>query len=194
MKHHGTPSQLLSAHPLYRRYRRLNAPCPSARDISTFPVVRLLSQDSCDRVPVTRPLYLPYPQLCPCSILTCSKTQRAGSAFGMVQFMYERVLRTSASCLRVRPPAYHPPLLLPNEFGRKVTLMTIRMTTKRRLITYRLITYLLVTFGLTWGLWHAPITMMGHNYGRGYPGFPFTGIFVWSCSAQVFRYASRICA
>ena len=55
--------------------------------------------------------------------------------------------------------------------------MTIRMTTKRRLITYRLITYLLVTFGLTWGLWHAPITMMGHNYGRGYPGFPFTGIF-----------------
>lgn len=34
---------------------------------------------------------------------------------------------------------------------------------------------LLIT-GLIWGLWHAPLTMMGHNYGVGYPGFPYTGI------------------
>ena len=34
---------------------------------------------------------------------------------------------------------------------------------------------LLVT-GLIWGLWHAPLTMIGHNYGVGYPGFPFAGI------------------
>lgn len=34
---------------------------------------------------------------------------------------------------------------------------------------------LLVT-GLIWGLWHAPLTIIGHNYGVGYPGFPFTGI------------------
>lgn len=34
---------------------------------------------------------------------------------------------------------------------------------------------LLVT-GLIWGLWHAPLTMIGHNYGVGYPGFPLTGI------------------
>ncbi|MBQ3275944.1 MAG: CPBP family intramembrane metalloprotease [Oscillospiraceae bacterium] len=30
--------------------------------------------------------------------------------------------------------------------------------------------------GVIWGLWHAPITAIGHNYGLGYPGFPWTGI------------------
>ncbi|MBE6995116.1 MAG: CPBP family intramembrane metalloprotease [Ruminococcaceae bacterium] len=34
---------------------------------------------------------------------------------------------------------------------------------------------LLVT-GVIWGLWHAPLTIAGHNYGMGYPGYPFTGI------------------
>lgn len=34
---------------------------------------------------------------------------------------------------------------------------------------------LLIT-GVIWGLWHAPLTAIGHNYGIGYPGFPFTGI------------------
>ena len=34
---------------------------------------------------------------------------------------------------------------------------------------------LLIT-GVIWGLWHAPLTIVGHNYGVGYAGFPFTGI------------------
>ena len=34
---------------------------------------------------------------------------------------------------------------------------------------------LLIT-GTIWGLWHAPLTIIGHNYGIGYWGFPFTGI------------------
>ena len=34
---------------------------------------------------------------------------------------------------------------------------------------------LLIT-GIIWGLWHAPLTIIGHNYGLGYWGFPFTGI------------------
>lgn len=34
---------------------------------------------------------------------------------------------------------------------------------------------LLIT-GVIWGLWHAPLTAIGHNYGLGYWGFPFTGI------------------
>lgn len=34
---------------------------------------------------------------------------------------------------------------------------------------------LLIT-GIIWGLWHAPFTIIGHNYGVGYWGFPFTGI------------------
>lgn len=35
---------------------------------------------------------------------------------------------------------------------------------------------LLIT-GLIWGVWHAPLTALGHNYGVGYLGFPLTGIF-----------------
>ena len=33
-----------------------------------------------------------------------------------------------------------------------------------------------IVSGVIWGLWHAPIIAMGHNYGTGYPGFPVTGI------------------
>lgn len=35
---------------------------------------------------------------------------------------------------------------------------------------------MLLVNGIIWGLWHAPITAIGHNYGVGYPGFPLTGI------------------
>lgn len=35
---------------------------------------------------------------------------------------------------------------------------------------------MLLVNGIIWGLWHAPLTAIGHNYGTGYPGFPFTGI------------------
>lgn len=34
----------------------------------------------------------------------------------------------------------------------------------------------LLTGGVIWGLWHAPLTVMGHNYGMGYRGYPVTGI------------------
>lgn len=30
--------------------------------------------------------------------------------------------------------------------------------------------------GVIWGLWHAPFTAMGHNYGTTYPGFPWVGM------------------
>lgn len=35
---------------------------------------------------------------------------------------------------------------------------------------------MLLVNGVIWGLWHAPLTIVGHNYGVDYPGFPFTGI------------------
>ena len=35
---------------------------------------------------------------------------------------------------------------------------------------------MLLINGVIWGLWHAPLTAIGHNYGVGYPLFPFTGI------------------
>ena len=34
----------------------------------------------------------------------------------------------------------------------------------------------LLTGGIIWGLWHAPLTCIGHNYGTDYPGFPWLGI------------------
>lgn len=40
---------------------------------------------------------------------------------------------------------------------------------------------MLLVNGIIWGLWHAPITAIGHNYGIGYPGFPFTGIVAMCC-------------
>lgn len=35
---------------------------------------------------------------------------------------------------------------------------------------------MLLINGVIWGLWHAPLTALGHNYGVGYAGFPFAGI------------------
>lgn len=40
---------------------------------------------------------------------------------------------------------------------------------------------MLLVNGVIWGLWHAPLTALGHNYGIGYPGFPFTGIAAMCC-------------
>ncbi len=39
--------------------------------------------------------------------------------------------------------------------------------------------------GAIWGLWHAPVIAMGHNYGMGYVGFPVVGILTMTltCTA-----------
>lgn len=34
----------------------------------------------------------------------------------------------------------------------------------------------IVVGGILWGLWHAPVTMAGHNFGVDYPFFPWLGI------------------
>jgi len=39
--------------------------------------------------------------------------------------------------------------------------------------------------GVIWGLWHAPITAMGHNYGLDYAGFPWLGILAMCCFCTV---------
>ncbi len=36
--------------------------------------------------------------------------------------------------------------------------------------------YAHLLMGVIWGIWHTPINMMGHNYGLGYPGYPWLGI------------------
>lgn len=32
--------------------------------------------------------------------------------------------------------------------------------------------------GIIWGIWHAPLTCIGHNFGTDYPGFPYVGIIM----------------
>lgn len=36
----------------------------------------------------------------------------------------------------------------------------------------------IVVGGVIWGLWHAPLTVAGHNFGTDYPGYPFVGILM----------------
>ena len=36
----------------------------------------------------------------------------------------------------------------------------------------------LIVGGVIWGLWHAPLTCIGHNFGTDYPGFPYVGIII----------------
>ena len=35
---------------------------------------------------------------------------------------------------------------------------------------------MMLVSGVIWGLWHLPVTILGHNYGMGYLGYPVTGI------------------
>ncbi len=35
----------------------------------------------------------------------------------------------------------------------------------------------IIISGVIWGIWHAPVIAMGHNYGTGYIGAPWLGIF-----------------
>jgi membrane protease YdiL (CAAX protease family) len=39
----------------------------------------------------------------------------------------------------------------------------------------------MLRMGIVWGLWHAPLIAMGHNYGMDYPGAPWLGILatIW---------------
>lgn len=43
-----------------------------------------------------------------------------------------------------------------------------------------------VVGGIIWGLWHAELTVAGHNFGTDYPGYPYLGIFAMcvSCTFQ----------
>lgn len=50
----------------------------------------------------------------------------------------------------------------------------------------------LLLSGLIWGVWHAPLIAMGHNYGTGYAGWPWLGIlamvvFCFACGC-LFSY------
>lgn len=40
--------------------------------------------------------------------------------------------------------------------------------------------------GAIWGLWHAPMIALGHNFGFGYAGFPWTGILLMTLFCVLF--------
>lgn len=44
----------------------------------------------------------------------------------------------------------------------------------------------IVVSGIIWGLWHAPVITMGHNFGMGYDGFPLVGIAVMTLTCTCF--------
>ena len=43
----------------------------------------------------------------------------------------------------------------------------------------------IIAGGIIWGLWHAPLTVKGHNFGTDYPGFPWLGILLMCGSCVV---------
>ena len=36
----------------------------------------------------------------------------------------------------------------------------------------------MIAMGVIWGLWHAPVILMGYNYGTAYPGAPWAGVLM----------------
>lgn len=41
--------------------------------------------------------------------------------------------------------------------------------------------------GILWGLWHAPLTIAGHNFGIDYPGYPWKGILLMCLTCIFFN-------
>lgn len=41
----------------------------------------------------------------------------------------------------------------------------------------------IILMSVIWGLWHLPLTLLGHNYGMNYVGYPFLGVLAmcWFC-------------
>ena len=60
------------------------------------------------------------------------------------------------------------PFMLGEEFGWRAYLQPKLMPLGPRRA--------MLLMGIIWGVWHAPIIMMGYNYGFDYPGAPWTGI------------------
>ncbi len=46
--------------------------------------------------------------------------------------------------------------------------------------------FALLVSGAIWGIWHAPVIALGHNYGTEYPGYPWLGIVTMTLSCMAF--------
>ena len=70
---------------------------------------------------------------------------------------------------------YAPFLNAISAFGEEVGWRSMLFPTLCELMPTRIA---VIVSGVIWGLWHAPIIAIGHNYGMDYPGFPWVGILV----------------
>lgn len=82
------------------------------------------------------------------------------------------VISQTVTALLIAPIINALPIL-GEEFGWRAYLQTKLMPLGGR--------WAMVWMGIIWGLWHAPIIAMGHNYGLDYPGAPWLGILatIW---------------
>jgi len=72
-------------------------------------------------------------------------------------------------------PFVNGPATFGEEFGWRAYLLPKLMKLgSRRAIVWS---------GVIWGVWHAPLIVMGHNYGTAYPGAPWLGplAMIWFC-------------
>ena len=58
-----------------------------------------------------------------------------------------------------------------------------------RLISRLGVTRGVLAGGVIWGLWHLPVTVNGHNYGVGYPGWPVAGVLAMC----LFCFSAGVC-
>lgn len=100
-------------------------------------------------------------------------TQRAmAEAMGTEMALDDAQLRTAlvkSLALVVLAPAMNAITCFGEEWGWRGYLLP-------KLLTCYSLPMTLLASGAIWGLWHAPLTILGHNYGLGYAGYPVTGI------------------
>lgn len=76
-------------------------------------------------------------------------------------------------------PIINVPLTLGEELGWRGYLLphlSLRMSPRKASLVS----------GVIWGVWHAPMIALGHNYGTGYFGYPWTGILLMTLFCVVF--------
>ena len=109
-------------------------------------------------------------------------TRQAAEAAGQELAMDDATLRASlvaSVATTLIAPAINAVTCFGEEWGWRGYLLP------KLLERFSIVPTLLIS-GVVWGLWHAPITMLGHNYGLGYAGYPFTGIAAMCVFCTVF--------
>ena len=113
--------------------------------------------------------YLLYPQYFDPSMQTMSQAleEVAGEPIPIPMSILALIQGISALTIGI---LINAPFMLGEEFGWRAYLQQKLMPLGVRPA--------MLLMGIIWGLWHAPVIAMGHNYGFDYPGAPWTGILM----------------